>query len=69
MAEQKLVKIKLLRSVSGYWEGEGFSFGAGAEVEVPSGLALDLCREGGNAILAEPAKPNAAAKQPNKETR
>lgn len=69
MTEEKKVKIKLLRGVTGIdFEGQPFTFSAGAEVEVESRLAKDLLN--GNAILvAGKAKETAEAKQPQKEIR
>lgn len=67
--KEKKVKIRLLRGVSGIdFDGEPFTFAAGAEVEVESRLARDLCN--GNAVLVESEKrETATAKQPQKEKR
>lgn len=70
MTEEKKVKIKLLRGVTGIdFEGQPFTFSAGAEVEVESRLAKDLLN--GNAILVggNKAKETAEAKQLQKEIR
>lgn len=69
MADDKKVKIKLLRGVSGIdFDGEPFTFAAGAVVDVEPRLAKDLIGE--NAVLVGGKKAETAtAKQPAKETR
>ena len=64
MAESKLVKIRLNRSVAGTdFEGNGYSFGAGTVVEVESRLAADLCQGENADLVIDAKKENALAKQ------
>ncbi|TXH14981.1 MAG: hypothetical protein E6R03_08190 [Hyphomicrobiaceae bacterium] len=68
--ENKLVTIRLKRSVAGRFAGDGFSYGAGAIVAVDPRLAADLCRgENAELFLPPAGKETATAKQQNKETR
>lgn len=53
-------------SMAPMWEGKSYSFGCGDVVEVPEGLAKDLCRSGVNAELVEEPKTKATAKHPDK---
>jgi hypothetical protein len=70
MAAEKLVKIKMLRGVTGSdLTGRPFTASAGSEVEVPEDFALDLTRGGFHAELVGPIKETATAKHQNKETR
>jgi hypothetical protein len=70
MAAEKLVKIKMLRGVTGSdLTGRPFTASAGTEIEVPEDFALDLSRGGVHAVLVDQVKENAAAKSPQKETR
>lgn len=67
--ENKLVKIRLNHSVAGTdFDGNGYSFAAGEEVEVESRLAADLCR-GENADLVLDTKKENTISKHKPETR
>ena len=72
MAAEKLVKIKMLRGVTGSdLTGRPFTASAGSEVEIPEDFAADLTRGGIHAVIVPSVqgKENATSKQQNKETR
>lgn len=69
MKEEKKVKIKLLRGVTGLnLKGEPVSYAAGQVVEVDADFAKGLLKE--HAVpVKEETKRDTSAKQPKKETR
>lgn len=66
MKSEPKIKIRLKASVAPTWDGISYAFGCGDVVDVPEGLAKDLCRGNVNAELVEEPKKSATAKQPDK---
>lgn len=66
MKPENKVKIKMKASMAPIYDGNSYAFACGDVVEVPEGLAKDLCRGGINAELVGEKKANTDAKQPDK---